>query len=340
MKVLQVSSVVAVLLTGATLALGADTIRTTEKTYGGQITKMSPLEVVIEVNAVEQEIPVNQIENIFFDDEPTGLKSARTYAANRAYENALGALEKIDKSTINRREVLQEIDYLKAYCTAQLALEGTGDIKPAGSLMIGFARDNAGHYRYLDACEVIGDLLVALGAHAQAEEYYTRLAQAPWADYKMRAGVAAGRARLAQGKVQEAAQAFDSVLKNTSEGELADAQRLAAKLGKARCFAAADRPDEAIKMVEEIIQKADPEDIELHARAYNALGTAHRKANRLKEALLAFLHVDTLYFQVSDAHAEALSNLAQLWNEVGKTEEAVRAQQILEEQYRNSPWAK
>jgi len=140
--------------------------------------------------------------------------------------------------------------------------------------------------------------------------------------------------------IAQAAEAFDSVIRNNAEGELAEAQRLAARLGKARCYANTDRPDEAIKMITEIITKAEPEDIELHARAYNALGTAHRKADRVQDALLAFLHVDTLYFQVSEAHAEALSNLAQLWNEIGKTEEAVRAQQILAERYKNSPWAK
>lgn len=330
----------AVCLAWASLAQAQDTIRAAGRTLSGPITKMTPMQVVIEVQGVDQEVPVNQIENVFYDNEPTGLKTARSNVANRAYENALTALERINRDEITRREILQEIDYLNAYCEAQIALQGNGDVRAAGSKMIGFARDNPGHYRYLEACEVIGNLLVALGAHAQAEEYYTRLAQAPWPDYKMRAGVAVGRARLAQGKVAEAAQAFDSVLANNAEGEAAEAQRLAAKLGKAVCMAGSDRADEAIKAIEEIIMKASPEDVELHARAYNALGTAHRKAKRVQDALMAFLHVDTLYFQVSDAHAEALSNLAQLWNEVGKTDEAVRAQQILSEQYKNSPWAK
>ncbi|MDZ7617158.1 MAG: hypothetical protein U1E05_09150 [Patescibacteria group bacterium] len=334
------AAVAAAWLAWAPLAHANDTIRAGGKTLTGPIIKMTPMQVVIEVQGVEQEVPVNQIENVFYDGESSGLKTARSNVANRAYENALTALERIDRGEITRREILQELDYLTAYCEAQIALQGNGDVRAAGSKMIGFARDNPGHYRYLEACEVIGNLLVALGAHAQAEEYYTRLAQAPWADYKMRAGVAVGRARLAQGKVAEASQAFDSVLANTAEGEAADTQRLAARLGKAVSMAGTDQAGDAVKTIEDIIMKANPENVELHARAYNALGTAHRKANRLQDALLAFLHVDTLYFQVPDAHAEALSNLAQLWNEVGKTDEAVRAQQILAEQYKNSPWAK
>jgi len=55
---------------------------------------------------------------------------------------------------------------------------------------------------------------------------------------------------------------------------------------------------------------------------------------------LAFLHVDVLYFTVPEAHAEALANLVELWEAMHKTERAQRARAILDEQYRNSPWAK
>ena len=70
------------------------------------------------------------------------------------------------------------------------------------------------------------------------------------------------------------------------------------------------------------------------------LGTAQRQAGRVKEALLAFLHVDILYPGVPDAHAEALANLAELWDQVHKGERANRARQTLQEQYKDSPWAK
>ena len=105
-------------------------------------------------------------------------------------------------------------------------------------------------------------------------------------------------------------------------------------------MAALKKPDEAIAIVEEIIQKGDPEDAPLMARAYNVLGNAQRQAGRVKEALLAFLHVDILYSSVPDAHAEALSNLAELWQQVHKTDRANRARQTLEELYKDSPWAK
>ena len=93
-------------------------------------------------------------------------------------------------------------------------------------------------------------------------------------------------------------------------------------------------------MVEGILAKADPENVELHARAYNTLGNAWKKAGRDKEALLAFLHVDVLYFAVPEAHAEALANLSELWTKMHKTRRAARARNILDERYKNSRWAK
>ena len=76
------------------------------------------------------------------------------------------------------------------------------------------------------------------------------------------------------------------------------------------------------------------------ARAYNVLGTAYRQTGRTQEALLAFLHVDVLYPSVPEAHAEALANLADLWQQVHQNERANRARKTLEEEYPDSPWTK
>ncbi len=99
-----------------------------------------------------------------------------------------------------------------------------------------------------------------------------------------------------------------------------------------------------MKLIDEVIKQTDtdanPEQVPLVARAWNVAGTAHRQAGRTKEALLAFLHVNILYPGVPEAHAEALANLADLWDQVHKGERANRARQTLQEQYKESPWAK
>ncbi len=340
MKLRYIFLTAAIGLATAASCLAIDSVKTTSTTVSGRIIGISRTAVELDRNGVKKSVPVNEIVTVFFDDEPSLLKTARTRVRGSQYEDAQEALRKIPAEDVAREEIAQTIAFYKAYCAAQLALSGTGTIKDAGTMMAAFARKYPQSYHYFQACEVLGDLLVANGLFQKAEVYYSRVGKAPWPDYQMRANVSLGRARLAQGKTAEALQAFESVLAAGEEGELAQLQRQAATLGKARCIAAKGKTDEAIKMVETILGKADPEQIELHAEAYNTLGTALRKANRTNEALLAFLHVDLLYFSKPEAHAEALANLAALWDEVHKTQRAVRARRILEERYRNSRWSK
>ena len=324
---------------GASAMGWADTIKKTEGSAMGDVTEMSALEVTIEKDAVPTPVPVNEIEWIRYSDEPSFLNTARTAVAAGRYEDAVAALEKIKLGDVERQEVKQDVLFYTALAKARIALAGNDPeaIIKAGQLMAAFVKDNPGNYHYLDACEVVGDALVAVGKYSPAQNYYSQVGKAPWPDYKMRAGVALGRALLAEGKAADAMRSFQSVLDANAQSELADHQRLAATLGKARCLAEANKNDEAVTLVEGVIAKASPEQSELHARAYNALGIAHSKAGRTKEALLAFLHVDVLYFSSSKEHIEALENLVELWTKIEKPERAERAAKILRDQYKRSP---
>jgi tetratricopeptide (TPR) repeat protein len=328
----------------ASLTLGSvswaiDTVKTTKNALPGRVVGMTPVTVELEqgVNKPPKEIPVNQIQTIFYEREPPDLKSAKNHVLAGRYAEALAAVERI-KSETTRPEIQQDIDFYTALCAAKLALAGGGKISDAGRLMKTFADANVKNYHYFEASEVVGDLLVAIHQYALAADYYNRLDKAPWPDYKMRAGVASGRALLAQGKFTEAQTAFDKVIAIDAEGDLAQGQRTLARLGKARALIAAKRTDEAIKLVGEVLKAADSEDV--LAGAYNVLGAAQRQAGHTKEALLAFLHVELRYASQPDAHAEALANLAELWEQVHNTERANRARKTLEEQYPDSPWTK
>ncbi|MFZ5832998.1 MAG: tetratricopeptide repeat protein, partial [Planctomycetota bacterium] len=256
------------------------------------------------------------------------------------FEDALAALEKLDPAQIGRSEIRQELEFYKAYSKAKLALGGTGEITAAGSEMAGFINSYRNSFHWLEANQLVGDLLVANGAYDKAEAYYREVAQAPFPDAKMRAGVAMGRAMLAQGKTAEARTQYEQVLKEKAEGELAQSQQMSATLGIARCLVADGKAAEAVQMVQPVIDKAAPEETRLLAEAYNTLGTAQRAAGQNQEALMAFLHVDLLYFADPEAHAEALSNLVQLWRQLQKPEREMRARELLEQRYRNSVWAK
>jgi hypothetical protein len=318
-----------------------DTIKTSKSTLSGRIVGMDATKIDLQqgIGGTRLQVPVNEIQAVYYEAEPAELKTAKKQVLDRRYTEALTALEGIKKAPA-RQEMQQDIEFYTALCSAKLALGGSMKIADAGRLMKAFADANPKSYHYFEASETVGDLLVAIRQYAQAAEYYARLSGAPWPDYKMRAGVADGRALLSQGKAQEAAATFDKVIATVAEGDSAQAQRIAASLGKASALVALKKPDAAVTVVETIIQKGDPEDAPLMARAYNVLGTAQRAAGRVKEALLAFLHVDILYSSVPEAHAEALANLAELWEQDHKAERANRARQALEEQYKDSPWAK
>ena len=340
-----IGPVVAVWLLAVSVGFSDDQVKTTAKEKSllhGRVTAVSPQAVTFQPmgeGSAAREIPVNEIVSIKFDSEPLALFEARSKISKGDYAEAAAAFEKISTDGIKRREILDEITFGKAYCDAQAALAGDGNIADAGREMLAFIKESPESYHYLQACELVGNLLAAGGAFDKAQEYYAILAKAPWPDYKMRAQVAIGRALLAKDKTAEAAKVFDEVIDNVAADDLAQRQRMAAKVGKARCLAAEGQTSGAIKSLQEIIDKADAENVELHALAYAALGNALRKAGKPKEAVFAFLHVDLLYSSAQDAHAEALANLEQLFEEIHKPDYARRARQELDERYKNSRWA-
>jgi tetratricopeptide (TPR) repeat protein len=337
-------SVVAWLASGAA-SWAADTITPASgKLFAGHVIRMTAQEIEVETGrgdtATTKTIPVNEIKSIAFEDEPRALTAARNHMNQEEYDQAEQYLDKLTVDEANQRpEVAADIEFYKALWAARQAQGGNGEIADAAGAVEAFAQKYRTNYHYLEACELAGTLLVAERKYARAETYYAELAKAPWEDFKMRAGIGAGRALLAQAKTAAALKAFEEVLANTSTSDAAKAQRLAAKLGQARCLAAMKRTAEAIKIAQEIIDQADPDNTDLLAEAYNTLGTALRKTGHAKEAMLAFLHVDVLYDSVPDLHAEALANLVELFNEMHKPDHAGICEQKLKRDYKNSPWA-
>jgi tetratricopeptide (TPR) repeat protein len=341
-KLIRHSLLLAILATPALLR--ADTIGRVEgPPLNGDVAEMSPLEVKVKVGSAEKVVPVNEIDYISWSGEPAQLKTMRTRVKSGDYEFVIDTADKIKPEDLKRKEMQQDVDYFRALAKARLALAGGGDIKEAGIMMRDFVKKNEGSYHLLKAAETLGDLFVAVGQYDLATAEYAKLEKAPWPDVQARAAIAKGRALLAQKKYPEAQAEFEKVLANppAENTPAVKTQLQSATLGKATCLAATAQFEEGIKLIEGVIAEADPEDAELHARAYVTLGNCYRqKPGATKEALLAYLHVDVLYASQAEAHAEALSNLRQLWNEVGKPDRAQQAAEMLADRYKNSPWAK
>jgi tetratricopeptide (TPR) repeat protein len=326
------------LAAGATI-WAADVVKTAQTRYSGRLVQMTSLEVTIATAVKNETIPVNQIQVVEFDQEPLPLRNARKSIASGRYEEALSALEGI-KDEIARAEIKQDVEFYTALAASRLALSGGLEINEAGRLMADFEAKYPQNYHYLEANEMVGNLLVANMDYGKARKYFDRLGRAPWPDYKMRAAVAVGQVLLAEGKPEEALKSFEGVLNTSADDELTRIQHLAATLGKARCLAETKRTDEAIRIANDVIAKAGPDEVSLLARAYNALGVALQKAGRTQEALFAFLHVETLYAADGDAHAEALFHLAQVWQELKNFGRAQETRRKLQSQYKESRWGK
>lgn len=305
------------------------------------VTSMSKDEIKYEKGGKEETVPSYSIESVRLADEPPQLNLIRNQANNGAYENALKALDKIDVESIEKPEVKAEVAWLRAYSHARLALGGSGDVREAGQQVNSFIKANANSFHFYPANELAGDLLVALGEYEKATAFYKALSTASADAWKIKAGIDIGRAKLAEKKYDEALKEFDTALGLAESDKGPETQKLSAMLGKAACLAQTGKPEEGVKLAETVISKLPAEEIDLHAWAYVVLGKCYRQIpDHTKQALLAFLHVDVLYFSNPQFHAEALWNLASLWQDLKKIDRATQASALLKERYPNSTWAK
>jgi tetratricopeptide (TPR) repeat protein len=341
MKKTILAYVIVATMLAATAANALDSIGThTQGTVRGRITGMSPLQVEIDVRGVVEKIPVNDIRAIRFDEEPEDLTDARVNIRSGEFFEAMKTLKEINLANVPDGPIKADIQFYFAYCAAQRALGGAEAIKDAYGYMQTFVKANPTNYHYFEANELMGDLLVAAGKPEFAARHYEEAAKAPWPDAQLRLAVARARAYQSENKHSQAIAEFEKVLSSGMAGELADRYRLAAKLGKAASLARARQGDQGLKLVNDVIRAAQKGDTEIHARAYNALGDCYMAMGDNKSAVMAYLHVDALYYQHPPLHAESLARMASLWDKLEKRDRAAGARKKLNSMYPNSKWAK
>jgi tetratricopeptide (TPR) repeat protein len=329
--------------TCATAIAQAQSVDTVYSTKGGTpakgtVTAITKNEITLDMAGVPRTFATNEIQRVVFGDEPGELSNARNAVLQKNYNSAIEELKKIPPANLTREFMRQDAAYFRAFCDLKMAVSEGGDKTKAEADMLNFLRAAPDSYHFYEAAELLGDLAVASGKYENAERYYGSIARAPFTDYQMRSNNAVGRAMVAQGKFAEALTKFEAVLAGDASNTEATQQKQLASIGKAQCLAETGKPDEGIKMIEDIIAKNDPQDAKLFARAYNALGACQLKANRPKEALLAYLHTDVLFYADGDAHAEALYNLTKLWTSLNKSDRATQARNTLRERYAGSLW--
>lgn len=333
-------AITAALLAGGTAGSDtawADTVRTEAGAQTGSIVNVSKTAIELNKGGSPIQIPVNEVVEIALDDEPFDVKTARRMVQNGQYADAIEKLKGLQPN--NNELVNQEIQFLTSFSMGKLALAGAADRKEASTALLAFASKAPNSFHFYEVARMLGDLAVSSGDYSGAARYYAGLSSAPWPDYKMQALVLEGRALLAQEKAGEAITRFDQVLGANATVSGAARQKSFAAVGKAQALAATGKPKEGIELAQKVVDNADPKDTELFGRAYNALGQCYLQQDQNKEALLAFLHTDILFYTDPEIHAEALYHLTNLWKEVNAPDEATDARNLLNDRYPGSTWA-
>ncbi len=319
----------------------ADQIQmTTGARLDGQVTAATPTEVTIDVRGSKRAVAVNEIKHVIFADDPAELRAGRARILVGKYESGLADLKKVNPAEVQREIVRRDLQFYLAYSAGKVALSIGGDKAAATKSMLAFVRAAPTSHHFFQAAELLGDLSVAQGDFGEAIKYYGAISsKAPWPEYKMAAMMAEARALISQGDFAAAQQKYETVAAAKSETKQAKRQILFAQVGRARCLAETGSVDEAITMIEDIIDKDDASDTELFGRAYNALGDCLLKADKPKDALMAYLHVDVLFYSDPEIHAEALYHLTQLWEQVKNNDRSIAARKLLDQRYGGSIWA-
>ncbi|HEX6961544.1 MAG TPA: hypothetical protein VF175_06730, partial [Lacipirellula sp.] len=279
----------------ASAQTSVDRIRRHNGIDSGKITAVTPLGVTIEKGTVESTIPAENIESITLAGEPQELTSARNAALAGRPQEAVEELAKLPADGSRRAETAAEIDFYSAMAKAQLALAGQGSPEQAAADVRSFMSRHGRSFHIPQAIELLGDLQLAAGQYGDARNEYAKLAKAKTPYYELKSALLVGRAWQAEGDHAKALAEFDKVLAHSGADPLIEPLKLGATLDRAVSQAAAGQVDEAAATIGQIIAKADADDAELQARAYNALGDCYLKSGDSRAALFAFLHVDLLY---------------------------------------------
>ncbi len=303
-----------------------------ERSQNGTITDISQTSVkLLRTTGNEAEFPAYKVAATQFEQEPPGLTAVRAAVQGSRFPEAWETLGKIDPNTIASPFARQDYEFYQAFLAAKLAQNDREKSTRAVRLLSEFLRKNPKSYHFFEACEMLGEMQQGLGDSEQAKEAFRRLALAPWSFYSLKANLALGSIELENGRIADAKKLFATVIQSQDGDAESLRWQTEARIGLARCLIRENEPTAAIRDLEELAEKTDPEDASLQAAIYNTLGEAWERSNDPREAIFAYLHVDILYFSAKAERIQALKRLAVLWREVQRPDRAAEAEATLRE---------
>ena len=322
------------------------TRRGVERPIGGEIKSISKTEVVVfqKVGSKEEKIPANEIISIDWDAEPPefGLGRGHEDAGNytQAMEQLIAAAAAAKGADPNVRA---DIEFYIARIAAKSALADPEQASAATETLKTFVAAHRDNFRIYEAQSLLAEVALRMNDVPAAESAFNALSQAPWSDTKMAGQLGLARVMLSQQNITGARAGFDEVVALEAKLPAEQSRHLQGMLGQARCLQLQMQHAEAIKILEQVIEQAGPEETRTIAEAYLRQGDSLAALGQnAKEAVLAYLHVDVIpaLAEEGDLHAEALYQLSKLWNVVGQAARGAEASAKLEQMYPKSEWTK
>lgn len=307
-----------------------------------EVVSVTPTEVEIARGEKVEKIPVEQIDQLSFTAEPDALRNARAAVDRGDFTKAAEDLAGMEAGDLDGLPplILAEHDYVKAAVSGGKAAGG-GDLAAGEKAVRDYLAKHPSSHHLYPMQELLATLLARGGKFDAAAAALAPLDKGS-PSFRVRAAAGRGRLLFDQRKYAEAAQEFAtaSQLPTDPKDKASAAQKLSAEVGQARCLARLGKANDAIAAISKVIDGSAPADDRVLGEAYNALGDVHRAAGKDQDAIIAYLTVDLVYNKDSDNKAEALFNLAQLWDAAKSPQRAKKTRQDLLDQYPDTVWAR
>ncbi len=308
----------------------------------GKVIDVSPVGIDVEgSDGTTQKVAIETVREVQFGAEPQSLKNARAMLQRGRAADARDEVGQIEADELDGAErlVLAEVDFVRTAAAGQAMLDAGNDLAGAATMVADYLAKHPSSHHYFLMAELLGDLRARSGQPELALAAYQRLVGGPPA-LQVRAALAKAAMLLTQGKTEDALSEYEAAISLAATEKTSQTQKRSAEVGKARCLSLQGKHDVAIEMAKQIINDTNPEEKELLSRAYNVLGETYRAmGGKEQDALIQFLMVDLVYNTLPETHAEALFNLAELWDKGSHPERAREARQNLKAAYPASPWA-
>lgn len=327
----------------ASLAFSADVVnRKGGGRTGGTVTGATKTDITVKPSTGDPvTIPANEVSSVDWDATPNDMKLGKSDEANGRFSAALQKFNKaMDDARAGNELVKTDLEFLIARATARAALTDPAGLDEAAAKLAAFLKSHGDSFRFYEAQQWLGQIYLAKDDFAAARTAFEGLGQAPWSDVQLSAKVNLGRVLMGENKAEEARQAFEAAIAAAGTSDADQGRKYEAMVGKARSLIALNRQAEALTALDEVVDKGSPNDAPLMAEAFVLQGDCLQAASKVKEAVLAYLHVDVLFARESAFHAEALYHLVKLWKAVQHPDRALEAQAKLEGSYPNSEWTK